>query len=95
MFREELLSDFLNVNIDENEERFSICRKILNYYAPCKEKYVPGNHLPFINKTLFKEIMKRNRLGKKFLKDRNDYNQRGFSKQRNYCEFLVIKSKKL
>ena len=72
MFREELLSDFLNVNIDENEERFSICRKIPNYYAPCKEKCARGNHLPFINKTLSKEIMKRTRLRHKFLKDRND-----------------------
>ena len=43
LFREELLSEILNVNIDANEEGFSnfldICKKILNYHAPCKQKY--------------------------------------------------------
>ena len=54
VFREELLSELLNVNIDENEEGFSnfldICKKILNYHAPCKQKHTRGNHLPFIKK---------------------------------------------
>ena len=48
-----------------------------------------------MNKTLSKEIMKRTRLRNKFLKNRNDYNKREFSKQRNYCVSLVRKSKKL
>ena len=39
--------------------------------------------------------MKRTRLRKKFLKNRNDYNKREFSKQRNYCVPYVRKSKKL
>ena len=76
MFREELLSELLNVNIDEIEEGFSnfldICKKILNYRAPCKQKYARGNDLPFINKTFSKEIMKRTRLSNTFLKDIND-----------------------
>ena len=96
---QELLSELLNVNIGENDEGFSnfldICKKNLNYYAPCKQKYARGNHLPFINKTLSKGIMKRTRLRNKFLKNRNDYNKREFSKQRNYCVSLVRKSKKL
>ena len=41
--RKELLSELLKVNIDGNEEGFSnfpdICKKILNYHAPCKQKY--------------------------------------------------------
>ena len=99
LFREELLSEILNVNIDANEEGFSnfldICKKILNYHTPCKEKYARGNHLPFINKTLSKEVMKRTRLRNKFLKDRNDCNKRELSKQRNYCVSLLRKSKKV
>ena len=43
MFREELFSEVLNVNIGENEEGFSnildICKKNLNYHAPCKQKH--------------------------------------------------------
>ena len=48
-----------------------------------------------MNKTLSKEIMKRTRLRNKFLKNRNDYKKKEFSKQRNYCISLVRKSKKL
>ena len=38
--------------------------------------------------------MKRTRLRNRFLKDRNDYNKREFSKQRKYCLSLHRKSKK-
>ena len=48
-----------------------------------------------MNKTLSVEIMKRTRLRNKFLKNRNDYNKREFSKQRSYCVSLVGKSRKL
>ena len=99
VFREELLSELLDVSIGENEKDFSnfldICKKNVNDHAPCKQKYVRGNHLPFMNKTLSKEIMKRTRLRNKFLNNKNDYNKREFSKQRNYCVSLVRKSKKL
>ena len=99
VFREELPSELLNVNIGENEEDFSnfldICKKNVNYHAPCKQKYTRGNLLPFINKTVFKQIMKITRLRIKFLKTRIDYNKREFSKQKNYCVTLVRKSKKL
>ena len=41
MFREELLSELLDVSIGENEEDFSnfldICKKNVNYHAPCKQ----------------------------------------------------------
>ena len=99
MLREELLSKLLDVSIGENEEDFSnfldICKKNVNNYAPCKQKYVRGNHLPFMNKTLSKEIMRRTRLRNKFFRNRNDYNKREFSKERNYYVSLVRKSKKL
>ena len=40
-------------------EFFETCNKLLNYHTPCKQKYVRGNHLPFMNKSLSKEIMKK------------------------------------
>ena len=87
VFREELLSELPNVNIDEKcfSNFLDICKEILNHHAPCKKNYARGNHLPFIDNTLSKEVMKLTRLKNKFLKDRNDYNEREFSKQRNYC----------
>ena len=82
MFREDLLSELLKVNTDENEEGFSnfpdICKKILNYHVPCEQKYTRENHLhlPFINKTFSKKIRNRNRLRNKLLKIRNGYNEK-------------------
>ena len=40
------LNEFVTVSIDT-----------LNNHAPSKKKYIRGNHLPFMNKELFKEIM--------------------------------------
>ena len=77
VFREELLSELLNLSIGENEEGFSkfidIYKKNANFHALCKQKYARGNHLPFMNKTLSKKIMKRTRLRNKFLKNKNDF----------------------
>ena len=47
-----------------------------------------------MNKTLSKETMKRTRLRNKFLKNRNDYNKREFSKQRNYTVYLLLENPK-
>ena len=49
MFREEFLSELLNVNIDENGSPnfVNTCKKILNYHALCKQKNAQGNHLSF------------------------------------------------
>ena len=97
-FREDLLSELLNFNIEISDEGFTeFCQtynKHLNYHAPCKEKYVRDSHLPFMNKILSKEIMKRTRLRNKFLKDQNKENKSRYSKQRNYCVSLIRKMKK-
>ena len=100
MFREQLLPEVLNVNIDENEESFSnflhICKKILNYHEPCKQKFARGNHLPFMNKILSKEIMQKTGLrNRNYYDNRNDYDKREFSKQRNYFVSLLRKYKKV
>ena len=64
----------------------------LNQYAP--RKYGRGNHMPFINKTLSKEIIKRTKLRNKFLKDRTEENKHRYASQRNYCVSLLKKTKK-
>ena len=65
----------------------------LDRYAPCKQKYTRGNHLPFMNKTISKEIMKRTRFRNQFLKNRTDENKSRYTKQRNYCILLLTKTK--
>ena len=65
----------------------------LDRYAPCKQKYTRGNHLPFMNKTISKEIMKRTRFRNQFLKNRTDENKSRYTKQRNYCVSLLRKTK--
>ena len=86
VFREDLLSELLNFNIEPNEESFTgffeACEKHLNHHAPCKQKYVRRNHLPFMNISLSKEVMERTRLRNKFLKNRNKENKSRYSKQR-------------
>ena len=62
--------------------------------APGKQKYVRDNHLLFMNKSLLKEIMKRACPRNKFLKDQNKGNKSRYSKQRNYCVWLITKMKK-
>ena len=97
-YRNELLSEISNscLNFDDSGFNyfFDICRAILDQHAPRKQKYARGNHMPFMNKTISKEIMKRTQLRNKFLKERNDENKRKYASQRNYCVSLLRKTKK-
>ena len=96
-FRTDLLSELSKANIEENENGLNnlnnACKRILDIHAPRKQKYARGNHMPFMNKALSKEIMRRTRLRNKFLKDRSEENKKKYSKQRNYCVSLLRKSK--
>ena len=96
-FKADLLSEFGKANIEENENRLNkllnACKRILDIHAPRKQKYARGNHMPFMNKALSKEIMRRTRLRNKFLKDRSEENKKKYSKQRNYCVSLLRKFK--
>ena len=67
---------------------------ILNKHAPRKKKYARGNQMPFFTKELSTEIMTRSILRNKYLKDRNEENRAIYVKQRNYCVFLLRRSKK-
>ena len=68
-------------------------QKNIKYSYSTQKKYARGNHIPFMNKALSKEIMPRTRLRNKFLKDRSEKNKKKYSKQRNYCVCLLRKSK--
>ena len=71
-----------------------MCQSMLDQYAPRKQKYARGNDMPFMNKTLSKEIMKRTKLRNKFLKERTDENKKRYTSERNYCVLLLKKTKK-
>ena len=79
-FRDDLLSEISNsyLEFDNNsfDEFFNMCRSTLDQHAPRKQKYARGNHIPFMNKTLSKEIMKRTKLRNTLLKERTDESQK-------------------
>ena len=83
-------------NIEENEEGLSeflnTRKRTLGIRAPSRQKYARGNHIPFMSKTLSKEIMTRTRLRNNSLKDIRAKNKREYSKQRSYCVSLLRKS---
>ena len=51
-------------------------------HAPIKKRYVRANQAPFMNKTKYKEIMKRSRLRNKFLNTKSSIDRKAFIKQR-------------
>ena len=98
-FRDDLLSEISNsyLEFDNNsfDEFFKMCRSTLDQHAPRKQKYARGNHMPFMNKTLSKEIMKRTKLRNKFLKERTDESKKRYTLQRNHCVSLLKNTKKV
>ena len=62
--------------------------------TPPAKKYVTGNQLPFMNKTLSRAIMERSKLRNLFLKKRTEEKRNNNVKQRNLCATLLRKSKK-
>ena len=63
-------------------------------HAPIKKRYVRANQVPFINKKINKEIMKRSRLRNKFLNTKKDIDRKAYNKQRNLCVSLIRIEKK-
>ena len=70
-FSTDLLSEFGKENIEEKgnglNNLLNACKRILDIHVPRKQKYARGNHMPFMNKAMSKEIMTRTRLRNKFL----------------------------
>ena len=68
--------------------------KAIQRHAPIKKRHVRANQVPFINKKINKEIMKRSRLRNKFLNTKNDIDRKAYNKQRNLCVSLIRSEKK-
>ena len=83
--------DFNNIDYDNFIKTFVT---VLDKHAPIKKKYLRANHANFVTKQLRKAIMKRSKLRKDFLKDRNDASERAYRKQLNLCVTLLRKAKK-
>ena len=49
----------LNIEAIDLNKFITVCIDTLNNHVPSKKKYIRGNHLPFMNKELSKEIMHR------------------------------------
>ena len=68
--------------------------RVLNKHAPLKYKRIRANSVPFMNKSLSKQVMTRSRLKNKFNKDPSIVNEIAYKKQRNLCVNLFRKAKR-
>ena len=66
----------------------------MDQHAPQKKKYLRGNQSPFMNKSLSNAIMLRSKFRNISLKNITEENRRNYSKQRNLCIALLLKSKR-
>ena len=91
----ENLKGKLSRNSDQSFSNFiTTCNTVLHKQLPKKKKYVRGNQLPFMNKTLSKVIMLRTNLRNKFLKNSSNESKTNYLKQINRCIFLLKKTKR-
>ena len=74
------------------QEFIEICQKSPNYHTDTKQKFIRGNHLPFMNKTLSKAIMHRTRFRNKHLRNKTNENKKKVYKT---TKLLCLTSKKI
>ena len=90
--------EYLKWTLKNNDLGFDILKAVLNKaiqkHAPLKQRYVPANQAPSINKTMNKEMMKRSRLWNKFLITKSDTDRKTYKKQRNLCVSSIRWEKK-
>ena len=78
-------------SIDPDEDYIFLTNqflKVVNQHAPLKVKILRGNHAPFVDKQLRKEIYKRIKLRNKYCKNPSQQNATLYKKQRNKCVSL-------
>ena len=96
-FRSELANELL-LNCDLRsiiyEDFNEIFMRVLNKHAPLKTKRIRANSVPFMNKSLSKQVMTRSLLKNKFNKDPSVENETAYKKQRNLCVNLFRKAKR-
>ena len=91
---EKLSTENINANGSGFEKFLQICIQTLDIFAPYKKKYLRGNNMPFMNKSLARAHMKRSRLRNLYLKKKTETTRLAYIKQRNYCVSLLRKTKK-
>ena len=67
----------------------NVCIKVLEKYAPVKQKYIRANQANFMNSKLNHAIMLRSKLRNKFLKRRSNKDREVCKKQRKLCVCLL------
>ena len=95
-FREHLLSALAMENRDTDNglgKFLIVCVKTLDRFAPYKKKYLRGNNMPFINRSLSRAFMRRSQLRSKYLKKRCETNRLTYAKQCNFCVSVLRKTK--
>ena len=70
----------------------NILKRVINFYAPLKQKYLRENNQLFMNKEHSKALVHRSRLPDQFFRDGTAENKRNYSKQRNLRVSLLRKS---
>ena len=82
-------------NNDLEFDRFKTALdEAIQRHAPIKKWNVRANQVPFINKKINQEIMKRSRLRNKFLNTKSDIDRKAYNKQCNLCASLIRSEKK-
>ena len=100
--RDEFLNDLQSIPFsvmdlfdDVNDKLFvfeSLYMDVVNEHAPLKRVHLRGNQVPFMTKQWRQEIRYRNRLWKKYLKERTDENYCKYKAQGNVCTRLRRKA---
>ena len=68
---------------------------ILGEHAPLKQVRIRGNQVPFMNEQWRKAIRQKNRLWKRFIRERTDTNYELYKRQGNICTSLRRKAIKI
>jgi len=85
----------MNLFDDVNDKLFAfeqLYNDILEEHTPLKQTIVRGNQVPYMNEQWRKAIRHRNKLWRKFTKDRTDTNYKQYRIQRNKCTSLRRKA---
>ena len=70
----------------------SLYNEVLNDHAPIKQFEMRGNQLPFMTQEWGTSIRNKNKLWKRFVKDRTDTNYASYKLLRNSCTSLRLKA---
>ena len=95
-FRNELLNELSRFDIRNlSFEDFSKTNmKLIDRYAPIKQRYIRSNQQPFMNKCIAKAIMNRTRIRNRFWRNPTEENRKAYNRQRNYCVNLIRREKR-